>query len=133
MSTSLAELTCERIQVDVQAAISEAMDEIQAFANSREFRQSLNEMFQLPEELRHEFVSLVFLNFTELSRLGIEVPKGIKIQRSEFQDKRPTLFCVSKNLPEGLVWRKVTITFDNTRPATYRPIDHRRIDPSSSV
>jgi len=35
------------------------------------------------------------------------------IQRSEFADQRPTLFCVSKVLPLAYPWHKITVTFDS--------------------
>ncbi|GAA5024170.1 hypothetical protein GCM10025734_82300 [Kitasatospora paranensis] len=44
---------------------------------------------------------------------GVFVPAGLTIQRSTFRDDRPTLFCIVKHLPHGLLWEKVTVTFDN--------------------
>ena len=73
----------------------------------------LTEMYALPAHLQHEFVELVCLDENALRARGLEVPEGLVIQRSEFGDKRPTLFCVTKVLPPGLGWHKVTITFDN--------------------
>jgi hypothetical protein len=35
----------------------------------------------------------------------------MKIQRSQFGDGRPTIFCVTKLMSDGV--RKVTYTFDN--------------------
>jgi hypothetical protein len=41
------------------------------------------------------------------------VPHDIIFQRSAFSDNRPSLFCMTKYLPDGIGWKKVTITFDN--------------------
>ena len=46
------------------------------------------------------------------------------MQRSEFADQRPTLFCVTKMLGLAYPWQKVTITFDSETPdveGTARP------------
>ncbi len=53
----------------------------------------------------------VVINKDELVARGISVPEGMTVQRSAFADGRPTLFCVTKYLPDRM--RKVTITFDN--------------------
>jgi hypothetical protein len=112
----------------IRAAIDGAMVDVVQFVQEAKFCQALNEMWQLPERLRHEFVSLVFLDRVELDRRGVEVPREIMIQRSEFEDKRATLFCVSRSLPPGHVWKKVTITFDNRDPDTFLPIDHEALE-----
>ena len=43
----------------------------------------------------------------------LAVPNDMHLQRSEFADGRPTLFCVTKILPLAHPWHKVTITFDD--------------------
>jgi hypothetical protein len=102
-----------KIRQDLNHAIEAAMEEIIDFASAKEFQAVLSEMFSLPPHLRYEFVELVWLDKTLLRMRGLKIPEGLVIQRSEFADKRPTLFCVSKVLPPGLGWHKVTITFDN--------------------
>jgi hypothetical protein len=122
-SVPLAELSAR-----VRDAIRTAMAELQLFVKQPAFSQALREMRQLPEQLRHEFVALVFLDADELKRRGVVVPPDIAVQRSEFTDKRPTLFCVCKHLPPTLVWKKVTITFDNSNPNTFIPVDHNLLE-----
>jgi hypothetical protein len=77
------------------------------------FRALLDEMWNLPKEHRAEWVRQVILSDEALAARGIVVPAGMTLQRSAFADNRPTLFCVTKHLPPGLHWHKVTITFDN--------------------
>src|SRR5262245_29868467 len=83
-------------------AVSSSIAELQSFAETQSFQNTLHEMWELPARLRHEFVELVWLNPAQLAYRGVETPRSIIIQRSEFGDKRPTLFCISKELPSGL-------------------------------
>jgi hypothetical protein len=96
-----------------QAAISVAMRRIGEFVSTEAFQSVFAEMEALPEHLRHEFVELVWLDPRELARRRLFVPDDLQIQRSFFGDRRPTLFCVNKFLPEGLGWKRVTVTYDN--------------------
>ena len=96
-----------------QAAINAAMKQIADFVSTEAFQSVFAEMEALPERLRHEFVELVWLDPGELARRGLSVPDDLQIQRSFFGDKRPTLFCVNKFLPEGMGWKRVTVTYDN--------------------
>jgi len=67
---------------------------------------------------RADFVRDVVLNRTERERRGIDDnAAGLIIQRSEFADGRPTLFCITKMLGLAHPWQKVTITFDNEQAA----------------
>lgn len=96
-----------------KAAFTVAADELVAFGQSKPFAALLEELWKVPVEFRHEFVELVVLNSEQLSHRGVVVPDGIDIQRSWFEDERPTLFCVTKRLPPGYGWKVVTITIDN--------------------
>lgn len=102
-----------KIREDLRHAADSALGEIKNFVLTPEFQALLTEMYKLPPHLRYEFVELVWLDEDVLRARGLEKPEGLLIQRSEFADKRPTLFCVTKTLPPGLGWHKVTITFDN--------------------
>jgi hypothetical protein len=112
------------ISQDLNQAIQSAMGEIIDFTSKKEFQAVLSEMFSLPPHLRSEFVELVWLDKTVLRMRGLENREDLVIQRSEFADKRPTLFCVSKVLPPGLGWHKVTVTFDNPAsiPLSAQPV-----------
>ncbi len=98
---------------EIRAQIRQAFDEISWVVAAQPFKSLLWELWSLPEELRHEFVETVILDSEELVRRDIRIPEGVSIQRSWFADNRPTLFCVTKCLPESAGWKKVTITFDN--------------------
>lgn len=95
-------------------AVSEALEEIRCFCESRPVRLLLGELEALPEPDRAAFVLDVLLDPNELRERNVETPDGLTIQRSAFRDNRPTLFCVVKYLPRDLLWDKVTITYDNT-------------------
>lgn len=99
------------------AIFAEALHAVVDFSMSEEFQTVLEEMWELPPELRHEFVELVLLSSDELSRRGVAIPSGIEIQRSWFEDERPTLFCITKRLPPGMGWKIATVTVDN--PSEY--------------
>lgn len=91
----------------------ESLNEILDFVELPEFQSMLSEMWQLPTEIRHEFVELVILDTDEHKRRGLKVPIGMDMQRSWFEDERPTLFCVTKKLQPGMGWKIVTVTIDN--------------------
>jgi hypothetical protein len=97
----------------IQEAISAALRDVQEFANTVAFQDLLNELWGLKPENRAAFVRGVILRDLELAARGVVVPDGMKLQRSAFGDDRPTLFCITKYLPAGVLWHKVTITFDN--------------------
>ncbi|MFC6593431.1 hypothetical protein [Kitasatospora paranensis] len=99
--------------VEVERAVRAAMQDVARFANSPEFRSVLSEMWAVAPERRAGFVVDVLLDPEELAARGVFVPAGLTIQRSTFRDDRPTLFCIVKHLPHGLLWEKVTVTFDN--------------------
>jgi len=90
-----------------------ALQSIRGFVETEPFQRLLDELWALPPDERPEFVSSTILN-TEQRRLrGIVVPDGMVIQRSWFADGRPPLFCITRQLRAGLLWKKVTFTFDN--------------------
>ncbi len=109
MNTSTADI----IGLATERAILDGLATIQDFVGQEEFQAILREMWMLPDALRHEFVELIWLDDKELARRGLKIPSHLTIQRSWFEDRRPTLFCVSSHLPQGIGWKKVTITFDN--------------------
>lgn len=93
--------------------IAEGLAEIKAYVESAPFQRMLAELRRVPPGSRDLYVRTVLLNRDELARRGLEPPDGLTVQRSEFHDQRPTVFCVSKPLPrECTVWRRVTYTFD---------------------
>jgi hypothetical protein len=98
---------------DIFHACSKIAQELTHFVCSEPFRSMLEELSALPEGLRHEYVDLVLLDPDLLRSRGVSPPPNIEIQRSYFSDGRPTLFSVTKRMPAGLLWEKITITFDN--------------------
>jgi hypothetical protein len=96
------------------------------FVSSAPFCGLYAEMLELPEALRPEFVNSVWLRPEVLARRGIKMPAGICIQRSQFADRRPTLFCVTM-IMAGDSWKKITITFDNNAEG-FTPIDWSKLD-----
>lgn len=105
----------EYSQSDLAAAMRETYDELIDFVTRPAFLATMDEMSILPNAKRPGFVVSVLLDTDERSRRGIEPPEGVLIQRSAFGDRRPTLFCVKKFLPERFanVWQNVNLTFDN--------------------
>jgi hypothetical protein len=97
----------------VRAVIQEGVEEIARFVCIEGFRDLLDELSALPADEQAGFVQEVVLNPVERKRRAIEVPAGLLIQRSQFADGRPTLFCVSKYVPLAYPWHKVTITVDS--------------------
>lgn len=95
----------------VQKEAREALEKIRDFITTDEFVSLLGELYDLPPEERDRYVRTVLLDTGELEKRGIHTPDGIKIQRSQFGDRRPTIFCVTKLMSDGV--RKVTYTFDS--------------------
>jgi hypothetical protein len=89
-----------------------AYGEIVSFVTTREFQLVLLEMYELEAQSQPQFVINVLLNEEALRERDVFVPPNLIIQRSAFGDKRPTLFCVTRMLPPGMIWEKATITFD---------------------
>lgn len=105
--SQLPPLTREAVQKEAR----EGLEEIRDFITTDEFVSLLGELYDLPPEDRDNYVRTVLLDADELRKRGIRTPDGIKIQRSQFGDHRPTIFCVTKLMSDGV--RKVTYTFDN--------------------
>jgi hypothetical protein len=103
------EYTPEEIRDIVQSGIRE----ISAFVLRDEFVALVDELYGLPHAQRPQFVLEVVLSPEERAKRGVHVPEGLRIQRSNFDDGRPTLFCVSKLVEAAYPWNKVTITFDS--------------------
>jgi hypothetical protein len=94
-------------------AMAEAIAEIYAYVRTPRFLAVLAEMntlATLPE--KDAFVRTVLLDPEQLERRGVKPPEGIVVQRSRFEDARPTVFCVVKYLPSHR--EKMTITFDQS-------------------
>jgi len=92
---------------------TQALEQIFKFVSSPEIQSLLKELEEIPAAFRHDYVSLVLLDENELAKRNVFVPSDLVIQRSAFADKRPSLFCVTKRLPQGILWDKVTVTYDN--------------------
>lgn len=102
--------------IQYNAAFRRVLD----FCNSAPFRSVVSELMGIPEDLRHDFVEIVMLSNDQLAKRGISVPSYLKIQRTQFYDERPTLFCVTHEVDVG-PWKKLTVTFDNSGGA-FQPI-----------
>ncbi|WP_018770348.1 hypothetical protein [Arthrobacter sp. 162MFSha1.1] len=106
--------TLPPLPVEVADAIKAAAEEISAFVLTSPFQAILDELYAIEsKDRRHEFVLDVLLRPEGLLDRGVQVPEKITIQRSQFGDARPTLFCIAKYLPFDDPWKKVTITFDS--------------------
>lgn len=103
----------ESTDVALRDAMAAALGEIEQFVNTAEFQEVLRRLYGLPPQERPAFVSSVLVSKEGLRNSGVEVPEGMVVQRSFFGDQRPTLFCVTKKLPAGNSWEKVTFTFEN--------------------
>ena len=90
-----------------------AFSSIFEFCNTSSFGNLISELMSTPEDLRHDFVEVVMLSEDRLAERGIKLPANLKIQRTQFYDERPTLFCVTHRVEIG-PWKKLTVTFDNT-------------------
>lgn len=100
---------------EIYSAARKAYDEIIDFVTTPEFVAVFNEIQALPEQDRPKAVWNTLCDQNELKKRNIHPPDGILIQRSTFGDRRPTLFCVKKYLPEKFhtVIQNVNITIDN--------------------
>ncbi len=100
---------------EIHAAARRTYDELIDFATTPAFRAVVEDLESVPEFTRPDRVWEVLMDEAELARRGVEIPDGVLIQRSTFGDRRPTLFCIKKYLPERFhaVIQNVNITFDN--------------------
>ncbi|WP_299955360.1 hypothetical protein [uncultured Modestobacter sp.] len=103
----LPPLTREAVRNEARAGLEEIRD----FITTDEFITLLGDLYDRAPEDRDEFVRTELLDSARLRARNITIPEGMKIQRSQFGDNRPTIFCVTKLMPDGV--RKVTYTFDS--------------------
>jgi hypothetical protein len=98
----------------LETAIREAFGEIEKVYGDATFRQALDELWTLqPGEERQVFVRDQLLDRSARNARGLELPESVEIQRTYFDDDRPTLFALVAHLLPGLIWEKVTITVDD--------------------
>ena len=93
--------------------IKSGLEEIGRFVTSAPFQRVLSHLAKESPSARPDFVSRELLNPSARGKWDLAVPNDMHLQRSEFADGRPTLFCVTKILPLAHPWHKVTITFDD--------------------
>lgn len=104
---------------EIYEAARAAYDDLIDFVTTPAFKAIYEELKELPNTERPDYVWRVLLCDDELDRRGVSVPEYILIQRSTFGDRRPTLFCVKKYLPQRFhaAIENVNITFDNPHSA----------------
>ena len=56
------------------------LSSLRDFVEQAPFQATMQEMWQLPVELRHEFVELVLLDDAQLKRRGVDVPDGMELK-----------------------------------------------------
>lgn len=100
-------LTVEAIKDEVRRGLEEIRD----YITTDPFVRMLEELYALQPSDRDAFVRTQLLDAAHLRERDITPPADIKVQRSQFGDDRPTIFCVTKLMSDGI--RKVTYTFDN--------------------
>jgi len=114
----------------IQQEAREGLLEIRDLITSDEFILLLDELYSLSPGDRDRFVREVILDEEALSSRGIEVPPGLKVQRSHFGDDRPTIFCVTKLLSDDI--RKVTYTFDSASALATAPLARGAASPRAA-
>lgn len=95
----------------IRGEAKEALLAIREYITTDAFVAMLTELYELDPERRDEFVRTELLDPARLKARNIEPPPGVKVQRSQFGDDRPTVFCVTKLMSDRV--RKVTYTFDS--------------------
>lgn len=110
--TAVKALSIEDVDLDTRRRwMAEALTDLHQYVRTPGFRGLLDEMNKLPTiRAKDHFVRTVLLNAEQLEARGALPPEGVVVQRSRFQDSRPTVFCVVKYLPDPT--KKMTITFD---------------------
>lgn len=99
--------------LEIQLLIQKGIEDIGEFISTPEFDILVNELYATSRNERAAFVIDEILDIEKMKDRNIKVPADMKIQRSHFDDERPTLFCVTKYIDGAYPWHKVTITFDN--------------------
>ena len=100
---------------ELTQAMQSNYDDLLAFFYSDDFQRVHQYMQDMTAQARAAFVRDVLINPEKLKEeFGIVVPDGIMIQRSAFGDRRPTVYCLKKWLPEKyhVVWENTNLTFD---------------------
>ena len=100
---------------ELQKSMSETYDELLDLFFSENFQNVWEHMKKQNGIARFNFISQTILDREVLKRdWSVIVPDQILIERSSFGDRRPTLFCLKKYLPEKFhqVWENVNLTFD---------------------
>jgi hypothetical protein len=102
-------------QNELYGVMRRTYDELLELVDTPGFQLILEELYSLPETHRPGYVEDVILRPERLRDRGVIIPEEILVQRSSFGDRRPTLFCIKKYLPDGYreFWENVNITFDN--------------------
>jgi hypothetical protein len=108
------DLLADGVHPELSRWISEGLEAIRRYAATEPFQRMYRELGAMAPQDQARFVRGVLLNPEELARRDLTPPDGIRIQRSEFGDRRPTVFCVSQALPEGALWKRITITYDHS-------------------
>lgn len=109
-------LTMATDAATLEAEMREALATLNHVYSSEPFRALLDELWSLPPgQLRQRWVKDVLLNESTRNARGVLLPDGVEIQRTYFDDDRPTLFALVSHLPpdKDLTWEKVTITIDD--------------------
>jgi hypothetical protein len=95
-------------------AVREALAKLKGVYQARPFQTLLDQLWAVaPGKSRHDFVRRTFCDPIALRNSGVELPEGITIQQTYFEDDRPTLLALIQHLEPGLPFEKVTITIDD--------------------
>lgn len=101
----------DTVHPDLARWMADGLEAIGHYTATPGFQRMYAELRAMSRAEQADFVHRVLLDPGELGRRGLTPPDGIVIQRSEFGDQRFTSFCVTRRLPHGAAWQRVTITF----------------------
>jgi hypothetical protein len=91
------------------------LEQLRAVYLSPPFVAVLDELWRTqPGEARFRFVKEVLLDRAKLVERGVVLPDTVTIERTYFDDDRPTLFALVTHFPERAPFRKATITVDDS-------------------
>ena len=94
--------------------VENAFDALEAVHTSDAFQKLLEKLWELqPGVERQVFIRDIVHNQAQLEDYGLTKGSKVALQRTYFDDDRPTLMALVFHLPEGLGFRKVTITYDD--------------------
>lgn len=98
----------------LRQGVDDALTELESVYRSEPFVALLDELWRVqPGQSRYEWVQENVIDPASLEARGIHLPTNIRLERTYFDDDRPTLFALVKHLPPGLPFTKVTITVDD--------------------